>query len=194
MSLGLRRELTYGYRRRVYYCTIWVSDLQLGTFLKNYLHCVPKYSYQCRRLLWNTCGYESLIFSQWFPTKFWNGPHMWGRRSGRPMFAHWLIENMEWSGFHIIPSRFKPLSSCPAQSRSSPWCPNQAPDPMLAFMPNRVQKERCIWGVWRLQHVWKYADTAYLATKNWWHIAVAKQQIKKPWPNCFKPISSILDT
>ena len=119
MLLGLRRALTYGYCRRVYYCTIWVSDLQLGTFLKNYLHCIPKYSYRCRRLLWNTCGYQSLIFSQWFPTKFRNGPNMWGRRSGRPMFAHGLIENMEWSGFPIIPSRFKPLSSCPARSRST---------------------------------------------------------------------------
>ena len=89
MSLGLGRTITHDYRGRVYYCTICVSDLQLGTFLKNYLHCVPKYSYQCRRLLWNTCGYESLVSSQRSPTKFWNGPQQRGRRSGLSHICSW---------------------------------------------------------------------------------------------------------
>ena len=93
MSLGLGRTITQDYRGRVYYCSICVSDLQLGTFLKNYLHCVPRYSYQCWKLLLNTCGYESLVSSQWFPTQFRNGPQRRGRRSGLShIFAHGVID------------------------------------------------------------------------------------------------------
>jgi hypothetical protein len=54
------------------------------------------------------------------------------------------------------------------------------PDPMLSLMPSRMQKERCAQDMWWLQHVRQRADTAQFASKYWWYIAVAKQQIEKP--------------